>query len=481
MTCAALASLGNALPNNQRGLIVRTSTPCLLPGRISEQAGRAGLARPPSMRRHAFALWLAACLLQMATSLVHASAWQSATSLHSPRAGAAVLVIGATLHIIGGVDGTRFLFDSEHTSVSADGGLSTWALGPRLNEARGFFGVAAHRDHVYAVGGGNGPNGHNLLRSVERAPILDDGRLGAWKTETHPLQLPRRCAEVVVVGEYLYALGGFGGALLDSVERAPILDDGRLGEWELVPATLTLPRYISAITRTQDTVFVLGGHQQSGGAGINAVEWARDDGAGGLSTWQRGPELPDGRYGLAAVTHDGQLFSLGGLSGAHYAKAVYALDLHADATQWRAVTALPLPLANFGAVMHGDYLYVLGGTNEDGYYDSVYYTRITDQGEFAMPAGPSGITAAPAAPAAAVQLPHEGTVLSALPAGTYTYLEVASGDGREWLAAASAVAVGARIRYSEGIMMRDFHSKTLGRRFALVRFVGKLEVIASAP
>lgn len=158
------------------------------------------------------------------------------------------------LYAVGGVDGVR-LNTSEYTALQADGTLAAWRAGSAMNEARGFFGVAAHNDFIYAVGGGNGPNGSTLLRSVERAAILAGGTLGPWQREPQPLRLPRRCAKVAVIGDYLYALGGYSGALLDSVERARIHKDGSLGAWELLDQALTIP-VTSTARRKPPTTFI---------------------------------------------------------------------------------------------------------------------------------------------------------------------------------------------------------------------------------
>lgn len=424
------------------------------------------------------ALWL-----MMNVTVGHATtqAWRETAPLITARAGAGVLVVNGMFYAVGGVDGVRFLNTSEYTALQADGTLAAWRAGSAMNEARGFFGVAAHNDFIYAVGGGNGPNGSTLLRSVERAAILADGALGPWQREPQPLRLPRRCAKVAVIGDYLYALGGYSGALLDSVERARIHKDGSLGAWELLDQTLTIPRYIHGAAQTAGHIYIAGGHAQQGGGGETAVEWRAlrqdDDDA----EWRNAPALQHGRYGLSALAHGGRLYTLGGLSGATFYDVIETSAVGPDGAPgpWRATTPLPLPLADFGALVVGDRLYVIGGTNQDGYFNSVFVAAFDAQGD--LRAVPNSEQAGPApAPAQRVQLPHAGVITEALDGGTYIYLEVDDGNGREWLAAARMeVRTGDRVRYSEGILMRDFFSKQLQRRFDAIRFVGKLEADAA--
>ena len=76
----------------------------------------------------------------------------------------------------------------------------------------------------------------------------------------------------------------------------------------------------------------------------------------------------------------------------------------------------------------------------------------------------------------AIQPSHNGEVVEAVPAAEYVYLRVKGSGGDEWLAAlASDLKPGTKIRWNDGLVMRDFTSKTLNRTFASVRFVEIVE------
>jgi len=451
--------------------------------------------QPPQCRTRAdtvrdFARWvlssLLICLLPAATYTAFAATslqtpWRQTSPLLAPRSGAGIVEVNGIIYAIGGIDGVHFLKSSESSAIQSDGTLAAWRSGSALNEERGFFGAAAHKGFVYAVGGGNGPSGHHLLRSVERAAILGDGRLGAWQKESHLLNFPRRCAKVAAAGDYLYAIGGFGGALFDSVERARFNADGSLGAWEFLDNKLTMPRYIHAMAETNGRLYVLGGHAQQGGAGEAATEFTTLDQNGQLTTWRATAALRHGRYGLAAAAHGDYLYAMGGMSGATFFDVVEKNHISADGAlgAWRDDTALPAPLADFGVIVHHDWMYLIGGTNSQGYFNNVFFARIDAQGGLAPPEVQGGQAAAPPTPATRVELPNEGVVLQALDGGTYIYLEVDTGAGREWLAAANLdLKAGDRVRYSDGIWMEDFFSKYLQRRFAAIRFVGNLEKVS---
>ena len=94
---------------------------------------------------------------------------------------------------------------------------------------------------------------------------------------------------------------------------------------------------------------------------------------------------------------------------------------------------------------------------------------------------PSGHPALPAKNeakgAAEAQLPQKGKVLSTIDAAPYTYIEVSQNKKTLWLAAnAVPVKKGDVIRFDDGMVMTNFHSKTLNRTFPSVLFVNRVAV-----
>jgi hypothetical protein len=75
------------------------------------------------------------------------------------------------------------------------------------------------------------------------------------------------------------------------------------------------------------------------------------------------------------------------------------------------------------------------------------------------------------------QLPQKAKVLSTLDAAPYTYLEVTQNKTTLWLAATAGPAKkGDVIRFDNGMVMTNFHSKTLNRTFPSVLFVNRVVV-----
>lgn len=84
----------------------------------------------------------------------------------------------------------------------------------------------------------------------------------------------------------------------------------------------------------------------------------------------------------------------------------------------------------------------------------------------------------PEAMPADIQLANSGKVLEVLDSDMYTYLKVTTEKGPLWLAAYKiAVTKGATVKYSSGVVMSKFYSKSLNRTFDLIVFVDRLELV----
>jgi len=421
-------------------------------------------------------------ILEPVSESVWVSGWREGPLMQIPRSGSASIEVDGVIHVIGGVDGNNFQRSSEYIRVAADGSLSAWQLGPELNRERGFFSAVRHKEYVYVVGGGQGSFGKVLLNSVERAEILSDGTLGSWTEEVFKLNTKRRCSKLAVIGNHIYAFGGFSGILLDTVERVEVLSDGSLGEWEVLMENMKQARYIHGVTAVAEQVYVVGGHDKEKGLGISAVEWSHEDSEGWLESWQSLEPLQTGRYGLATVQNAGYLYALGGLDGAAYLDSVEKAQIEADGTlsAWTFSTPLPSRREGANALLVEGNIYLIGGTNLDGYKRSIEYAGFNDQGDIGYWASP---IEAEKEKAKFVQrqaqervLPNEAVITINIKAEQYNYLAVKRDDGLSaWLASpATDLVVGERVRFPNGVVMRGFYSKELKREFPVIMFVGEV-------
>ena len=409
--------------------------------------------------------------------------WKQTSALAMPRAGAAVLEHNGRIYALGGVDGKDFMNSTEWTRIKDNGELEPWRAGPAMNEARGFTDAASHGEFIYIVSGGNGPAGHNLLRSIERARILPSGELGRWERETHELVLPRRCVKVFVIGNRLYASGGYGGTLLDTVESATIDADGHLGAWRVEPNKLTQARYVHGAKAFGSRAYMVGGHNQSQGAGLTTVELTTVQGGDDLGSWESATPLHEGRYGHSVAHYRNFIYALGGLDGARYLRSIEKAALTEAGTikAWNTAAPLAVARANFGVVVAKDRMYIIGGANQDGYFSAVEMADLNQRGDTGYWGTKQDAHAyekeqTHAAPVAnAVTTDNAAVIAEVIDTDRYTYLRVTTAEGDEWLATGRGdFKTGQRVAFSAGVPMTNFRSEALNRTFDSIRFVSRV-------
>ena len=408
--------------------------------------------------------------------------WRDASMLQGPRAGAATVVVNGYIYVIGGVNGRNFVRLTEYAKINNNGSLSPWKQTSLLNEERGFIDAVAKDGYIYVVGGGNGPSGKNLLRTVERAKVNEDGSLSAWKTMQSGMVMPRRCSKTIIKGNFVYALGGFAGALLDNVERAEILSNGDLGPWTIENAAMTIPRYVNSVKASHGNTYVIGGHDQMKGVGITDVEWAIPSEQGGVKDWKATSNMQVGRYGLASASHGNSVYAIGGLTGLEYLNSIEVADIqeNGELSPWRFTTPLSEPRATFSVVVYKDWIYVIGGTNQDRYLNTIEYASFNDANDIGFTGTAQDAQVYQAKldklKSAKSMLPNYGTVKAVQHASMYSYIQIVNEQGMLWLAGPKTeLKLNDKIRFSKGVSMSNFYSKELQRSFPQVLFVSKIE------
>ena len=89
----------------------------------------------------------------------------------------------------------------------------------------------------------------------------------------------------------------------------------------------------------------------------------------------------------------------------------------------------------------------------------------------------TGLTCGALAAAAEVSLPLSGKVAETMEGGRYTYLNVADGTNRVWVACLHVEArVGETVQVLGGNLMKDFKSPTLNRTFDEIVFASQVQV-----
>lgn len=163
------------------------------------------------------------------------------TKMTTTREGAAALRIGDFVYVIGGRKSGEPIASAERAPINADGTLGAFAvvagstlkasvtIGPKTYTGRVFHPAHIIGDSVYVVGGTTGPTCTPTdLASVERARILPNGDLGDFQPVTATLTTARTRHTGVVHGQTLYVVSGDGTMAGTSVDRSPIDGNGDL-------------------------------------------------------------------------------------------------------------------------------------------------------------------------------------------------------------------------------------------------------------
>lgn len=187
--------------------------------------------------------------------------WESLDGLPSPRAGHGVATWGERVFLVAGRTASAFLPSVIGADVTSDGTLSAWSELTPIPAGRFHLAAVQTHDHLY-VTGGLAMDTQAATDTVFVAPILDGGELGEWTTSTLPS--PRSHHASFVFGDHLYVAGGLAGqpaafnTLLGDVLRAPIGEDGSLGAWEHA-GDLPAPRATHAAMVRGSCVYFVGG------------------------------------------------------------------------------------------------------------------------------------------------------------------------------------------------------------------------------
>ncbi|MCB0159241.1 MAG: DUF11 domain-containing protein, partial [Caldilineaceae bacterium] len=266
--------------------------------------------------------------------------------------------------------------------INNDGSLDTWVDQTPLLQTRYLHTVVATDLHVYVLGGWNDSSRE---ATVYRAGFLPNGGLGDWFLIS-TLPKPINLHQSVIVGDYIYVLGGYigpseGGVATNEVYYSRISGNG-LTAWQ---PTTALPAAIfrhSAVA-TDDTIYVIGGYSpDTDGAPLNTVYAASVNGDGTLGAWRQIRALPENRFYHQSVIHDGRLFVIGGETGANELRSVISAAINGDGSldAWRDETPLPEALVRFAAVsvrlFESDLIYILVGSHSETLRNNVYHSDV---------------------------------------------------------------------------------------------------------
>ncbi|MBM3267722.1 MAG: hypothetical protein FJZ01_08755 [Candidatus Sericytochromatia bacterium] len=234
-------------------------------------------------------------------------------------------------------------------------------------KARVNLSLVAIGSYLYAIGGNNGADG--TMASIERAPVDASDNVGTFTSAGQPsLTGPRRSHAALVVGDYLYVFGGDDGTNdLRSAERAPIDASGNIGTFADLGTAgrLVTARSSPAAVIAGPYVYVIGGSNATDGF-LASIERAPIlDGQGNLGPFATyGKSLNRAHANLFAGVHGDALFVIGGSSATNTpTKYVEKAPIDASGNVGTFVDQPDLPAARAGhaGLFVRDMAFLLGG------------------------------------------------------------------------------------------------------------------------
>ena len=174
-----------------------------------------------------------------------------------------------------------------------------WKEVVTLEESRTSFGAAVFNSYCFIIAGGKYGN----VWATDSVALYDI-HINKWKNISC-LKQPRYSHSLVSCHIGVFALGGYSGRVLSTVERLCHVD----GKWELVSSMQT-PRYAFAAVFCDDYIYAIGGY--SYGKSRNDVEKYDPS----QNKWSTVASMIFKRYSHSACVWRGKIIVVGGLNDA---------------------------------------------------------------------------------------------------------------------------------------------------------------------
>ena len=225
-------------------------------------------------------------------------------------------------------------------------------------------------NRLYAIGGLD--NNGDLLRSVET--ILDPSTdTLVWATaDPMPFENAGFIAEYEPNLSTLFVFGGLDSALAINKGNAnQMLYSGTRLSWHpLLNSAEGI--YDTSAGIVGDNLYLIGGRSENGKVSNRTQVFNISE-----NSWVTASRKPDnlitGRVNAMTVSSGSIMLTIGGQDENNiYLGSVEVFSLTQEANNWRSLpTQMAFPRAYACAAVHGNYIYVFGGINDDGFVDTI--------------------------------------------------------------------------------------------------------------
>jgi len=288
----------------------------------------------------------------MVSSSYALGGWQFETDMPTPRSHTCSVVLGGKIYVIGGRDSQGHVVDIVEIY---DPQSNSWQTGfPSLRQARENGAAAVFNGKLYVMGGRSDDG--KALKKVE----FFNEQKNKWEGRPN-MERRRDALAAMVLGNQLYAIGGFGGPednsqeFLSSVEVfLPSTEKWVISSaWQLSFAQASFGAVVVG-----DSAYVIGGFSPFGP--LNLVQ-VYNETAGAAQA----ANLLTARGGLAASLFKGNLVVAGGRSaGDLVLSSVERYDAASDV--WTEAMPMTVAREQFVLEVVNDRIYAIGGRSSAG-------------------------------------------------------------------------------------------------------------------
>ena len=317
--------------------------------------------------------------------------WAYTNSFQFERRAFSAVAFNEHMYVIGGVNNQgEYVRPVEYAKIKPDGALGPWQITSALYDDRFYLDAVAINGFIYAIGGANGSLGddNRPSASVSKAKILKEGSLGPWLKQAY-LTTPRRGLRVVNTDTTIYALGGYNGSFLRTVERSTLLPNGDIESWQADQEESLVDRYIHSAAIHKNQIILLAGHvDKSDSMSYADVETATIKPNKTLTPWKiERSRLNQPRFIASATAFNNYIYIAGGHNGKNRINNVEFTSVSSRGTlgQWR--NAAPLNTARSAAALvhYNKFIYMLGGSSNQGVTNTVEYAQQDKSGRLLLP------------------------------------------------------------------------------------------------
>lgn len=305
--------------------------------------------------------------------------WTITSNLPDQRASSTSFSVGNEIFVLGGSAALGVNSPKPvRSSINLDGSLVSWLSdSAALPKGMIWHSTVLKGNYVYVIGGNDnvfGSSSNNLVYKGE----ISNGLISSW-TLVNSLPIKSALGNAAVVSNRVYYAGGKdeSNLLSNKLFFADIETDGTIGPWN-VSGNLVEPLEGFGMVSKENAIYIIGGKTPNGVT--SAVRKALLNPDGTIQAWITMSPLPEPIYRAGVNISGKYIISAGGINNnGTYLKEIYYSEINDEGSleNW-SENSVELPTKNccFSLGAMNNYLYIIGGHDGVGYFDTVYYTKV---------------------------------------------------------------------------------------------------------